>query len=100
MSFIFLDIVMNSSLLATLSVAEPPESLFQTPSNQGKKNQPRIAAGSVYFALYDSICYKDKSICRWHHFLSAIAVDYSCSIAYFTSLKSPTLVYISKCGNH
>ena len=43
--------VLHSYLLATLSIAEPPESIIETPSNQGKNNQPKIAAAGVYFIL-------------------------------------------------
>ena len=48
------------SSLATVFVARITETIFETPNNQGKNNQPRIAAVGVYFTTY-SICDDDSS---------------------------------------
>ena len=52
---------MKNSSLHTVSVAKITGTIFETPNNQGKNSQPRIAVVSVYFASYDSVCDKDST---------------------------------------
>ena len=63
---------------------EPHATFFETPSNQGKNNETRIAVIGVYFASYDFVCEEDTlfqikindiMICRRNGFLRTVAVD-------------------------
>ena len=50
-----------SSSFVTVFVARITGTVIEAPKNQGKNNQPRIAANGVYFASCDSVCHKVSS---------------------------------------
>ena len=53
--------IINNSSLVTVSVARITGIMFETPKNQVKNNQPKIAVVGVYSASYDSVCDEESA---------------------------------------